>query len=142
MKRLCETSTTFTLLLCGLLQPKAAFFFFPPLFLSFFEVGAVGVTHFLQQSPTWCSFSVLGFAHGARGCAGALGRHKIPGLDELGSVLEPPRAFLAGIPARLWLCSDIQGDRESSGGLCPSRAILVLPVRIIPVFVCLEQPLA
>lgn len=27
MQRLCETSTTFTLLFCGLLQPKAAFLF-------------------------------------------------------------------------------------------------------------------
>lgn len=39
VQRPCETSTTFTLLLCGLLQPKAASF---PLFLSFFEAGALG----------------------------------------------------------------------------------------------------
>lgn len=117
---------------------KSGFFFFPFSF-GFLKRGQWGSLIFCSQVPLGAVSLFFGEPLGLGVVLGPWGRHKIPGLGGLGLVLEPPWAFLSGIPAELWLCSDIQGGRESSGGLCPSRAILVLPVRIIPVFVCLEQ---
>lgn len=132
------------LLLCGLLPPKAAFLSpFPFIFPS---RGSGGVTHFLQKSPTWCTFlwflrlPAPGSPRG-RSCAGALGCEATSSRGGLGlwegwdRCWEPSRAFLAGIPAGLWLCSDTQGGREGSGGLWLSlhlpQALLVLPAQIL-----------
>lgn len=49
VQRLCETSTTFTLLLCGLLQPKAAFF--SPFPLLFRSGGTGGLLIFCSKVP-------------------------------------------------------------------------------------------
>lgn len=72
---------------------------------------------------------------------GALRAGAVPGGDpraggELGSVVEPPPS----IPG--WNCRWALAVQGHPGWPLPFWATLVLPVQIIPVFVCLEQPLA